>query len=239
MRRRIWSLFAVILVSVGGCATIGGSSGGAESAAEAPSGKESGGGESVGDPSAEASRESSGGGLEAPAGFSGVEVMNVFSTAKGSAVALTSGSKDSVVPIFVSQSQAMAIKLRLERRRYTRPLTHDLLDEMVEKLDGDISKVHIDAVKSGVFVGTVFVESRKGTLEFDARSSDAIALAVGNQVPIFVADGVFEEAGVPKEQFEGRGFDGGGEKMPSPEGEKPGGGGESGGDESTGEGPYF
>ena len=138
---------------------------------------------------------------ESPEGFSKATVEEVVSTAGGHAVILDDGG-ERVVPIFVGQSQAMAIKLRLERRRYSRPLTHDLLDDVVRKLGGEVIKVHIDAVKSGVFVGTVYIRQEGETHEIDARSSDAIALAVGNQVPIFVADSVFEKAGVPKEKFD-------------------------------------
>lgn len=233
MMRRTALLLALITGLVGGCATTGGNNAEGESAAQQPEGEQSD------EEGSDASEENAGAEEQSPPeGFADAEVMNVFSTASGSAVALTADEVDQVVPIFISQSQAMAIKLRLERRRYSRPLTHDLLDNIVEELDGTITKVHIDAVKSGVFVGTVFVESPDGTLEFDARSSDAIALAVGNQVPIFVADGVFEEAGVPKEKFENRGFDQKKKRMPSPEGEeeKPGEGGEGGEEEG---GPYF
>jgi len=225
-------LLALLTGLAGGCATTGGDNAD-ESAAELPKGDRSASNEGGASAESEDGSESS-----APEGFEDAEVMNVFSTGSGSAVALTADGVDQVVPIFISQSQAMAIKLRLERRRYSRPLTHDLLDNIVEELDGRITKVQIDAIKSGVFVGTVFVESPDGTLELDARSSDAIALAVGNQVPLFVAEGVFEEAGVPEEKFENRGFDQNKERMPSPEREqkKPGEG--EGGGEKEG-GPYF
>lgn len=212
------ALLLALLVGISfGCATTGGTEAGDDAAAQQREGEQSE------EEKSQTSEETAAG---APDGFADTEVMNVFSTASGSAVALSADEgTEKIVPIFISESQAMAIKLRLERRRYSRPLTHDLLDNIVEELDGEVSKVHIDAVKSGVFVGTVFVETGDQTYEFDARSSDAIALAVGNQVPIFVADGVFEEAGVPKQKLENRGFDGGRDRMPSPEEE--GGGGES------------
>lgn len=139
---------------------------------------------------------------EKPEGFAEAEVMDVVSTVGGHAVLLGGGNDKMVVPIFIDQSQAMVIKLRLERRRYSRPLTHDLLDKVVDKLGGEVVKVHIDAVKSGVFVGTVYVQGPDELHEVDARSSDAVAIAMGHEVPIFVADGVFEKAGVSRKELE-------------------------------------
>ncbi len=139
---------------------------------------------------------------EKPDGFAEAEVMDVVSTVGGHAVLLGDGNDKMVVPIFIDQSQAMVIKLRLERRRYSRPLTHDLLDKVVDKLGGEVVKVHIDAVKSGVFVGTVYVQGPDKMHEVDARSSDAVAIAMGHEVPIFVADGVFEKAGVSRKKLE-------------------------------------
>jgi len=143
-----------------------------------------------------------------PEGFTDAEVLKVVSQPGGHAVILGDGDDQWVVPIFIGQSQAMAIKLRLQRRRYSRPLTHDLLDTIVAELGGEIAKVHIDAIKSGVFVGTVYVRSEGETHEVDARSSDAIALAVGRDAPIFVAEGVFEKAGVSRDEFDERGLPG-------------------------------
>jgi bifunctional DNase/RNase len=139
---------------------------------------------------------------ERPDGFAEAEVMDVVSTVGGHAVLLGDGEDKMVVPIFIDQSQAMVIKLRLERRRYSRPLTHDLLDKVVDKLGGKVVKVHIDAVKSGVFVGTVYVQGPDKLHEVDARSSDAVAIAMGNEVPIFVADRVFKKAGVSRKELE-------------------------------------
>jgi len=139
-----------------------------------------------------------------PEGFRKAEVLHVVEVAQGFAVLLAEESHQRVIPIFVGQTEAMAIHLRLQRRRYERPLTHDLLDDMLSRLKARVVKVHIDGVKTGVFVGTVFVATATETLEFDARSSDAIALAVGNGIPIFVADDVFETAGISREELEQR-----------------------------------
>lgn len=141
-----------------------------------------------------------------PDGFETMEVFRVVPTAEGAAVILIDEDERIAVPIFVGRTIGMTIQLRLERRRYTRPLTHDLMDEMVDQLGGELLKVHIDDVKSGIFVGTVYMRDESGdVLTFDSRSSDAVAVALGHGVPIFVSRDVVEKAGVDTEQFEGGG----------------------------------
>lgn len=139
-----------------------------------------------------------------PEGFETMEVFRVVPTAEGAAVLLIDEEGRMAVPIFVGRTIAMTIQLRVERRRYTRPLTHDLLDEIIDQLGGEVLKVHIDDVKSGIFVGTVYVRDESGdVMTFDSRSSDAIALALGSGVPIFVSRDVIDKAGVDTDEFEG------------------------------------
>ena len=210
----IVTVLLVIGLGVSGCA-----SGGQTDSDEVPTAQPG----AAKDAKGKAAKKS--GGPKRPEGFRDAEVVEVLSTVGGHAVLLGQTGGDKLVPIFIGESQAMAIKLRLERRRYSRPLTHDLLDKAVEELGGEVVKVHIGAIKSGVFVGTVFIEGPKKTHELDARSSDAIALAVGNEVPIFVAREVFEKAGLSREKFEDRGLErrrrpeSPGEEEPSEEGD--------------------
>jgi bifunctional DNase/RNase len=119
----------------------------------------------------------------------------------GNAVLLVHPNDNVVVPIFIGGTEALSIQLRLERRKFTRPLTHDLLDSMMEQLGGKMVRAQVNSLKGGVFIGSVILD-RKGAdgdselIELDARPSDAIALAIGNQVPIYVAKDVIAEAGL-------------------------------------------
>jgi len=61
----------------------------------------------------------------------------------------------------------------------------------------------VDELRDGVFIGSIYIHYQGETIEFDARPSDAIALAVGNDVPIYVAKSVIEEAGILREDLEG------------------------------------
>jgi hypothetical protein len=107
-----------------------------------------------------------------------------------------------MVPIFVGGTEALSIQLRLERQRYQRPLTHDLLDAVTRELHGEFEKVQVDDLRDNVYIGTVFVRDGRRVAVIDARPSDAIAIAIGAEVPIFVARKVIEAAGVRREEFD-------------------------------------
>lgn len=108
---------------------------------------------------------------------------------------------DAVVPIFVSEDQAESIRLAFEGRPFERPLTHDLLVEMTTEFGAAINRVRIDDLSTRTFFAKIETEQyRNGEpreLTFDARPSDAIALALRTDCPIEVADDVIEEAGRP------------------------------------------
>jgi uncharacterized protein len=138
----------------------------------------------------------------------------------GSAVILATPTDPRVVPIFIGGTEALSIHLRLEHQRYQRPLTHDLLDNVVRELGGELVKVQVDELKDNVFIGTVFVRDGGRIAPLDARPSDAIALAIGADVPIFVARKVVSAAGVRKEDFE-RSHGAGADRQRDPEGPDP------------------
>jgi uncharacterized protein len=131
-----------------------------------------------------------------PRGYVEMTVVGVAPTEQGDAVLLADGANRVIVPIYVGGTESLAIQLRLRKERYARPLTHDLMDAMMRELDGSLVKVQVDSLQGSTFVGAVFVRKADREIEIDARPSDAIALALGNHVPIFVAEQVIEEAGV-------------------------------------------
>ena len=81
-------------------------------------------------------------------------------------------------------------------------MTHDLLDRVVERLGGELVKVHVDGLARNVFIGRVYFRQGDQVFDLDARPSDAVALALGNRVPIFVANRVLDEAAVRPEDLE-------------------------------------
>jgi bifunctional DNase/RNase len=103
-----------------------------------------------------------------------------------------------VLPIFIGANEAQSIALALNEEAPPRPLTHDLMKSMLESLEASVKRIEITAIREGTFYGRVYLE-RAGfeELDYDARPSDAIALALRWEAPIFVARKVFEEAAVP------------------------------------------
>ena len=115
-------------------------------------------------------------------------------------------ARDEVLPIFISPDQATSIKHALDGEPFERPLTHDLFVEMLTEFGGAIDKVRIDDLSRNTFLAKIDAEQYAGgersTVVFDARPSDAIAIALRVDCPIVVADEVLDEAGRSPEEFE-------------------------------------
>jgi bifunctional DNase/RNase len=115
-------------------------------------------------------------------------------------------ARDEAVPIFISADQAKSISHALEGEPFERPLTHDLFVEMLTEFGGAIDRVRIDALSENTFLAKIDAEQyaagERSTLTFDARPSDAIAIALRVECPILVADAVLNEAGRPPDAFE-------------------------------------
>ena len=104
------------------------------------------------------------------------------------------------LPIWIGPFETEAIVVKLQQVEVARPLTHDLLHSMIERLGGSVSHILVNELKGDYFTARVFVDQNGDLLEIDARPSDAIALAVRVGVPIFVNEAVMEEACVLPEE---------------------------------------
>lgn len=93
-------------------------------------------------------------------------------------------------PILIGISEAMAIDRRLKDIRTPRPLTHDLLADIIEKMGGRLEKIVINDLRDHTFIATLHIRSNNGMLEIDSRPSDAIALGVAFDTPIYAAEHV-------------------------------------------------
>lgn len=114
--------------------------------------------------------------------------------------------RDEVLPIFISRDQARSIQHALDGEPFDRPLTHDLFVEMLTELGGALDRVRIDGLADGTFLAKLDVEQYHGGERarkvFDARPSDALALALREECPIEIAEDVIDEAGRPTTEFE-------------------------------------
>ncbi|AUG47988.1 MULTISPECIES: bifunctional nuclease family protein [Haloarcula] len=120
-------------------------------------------------------------------------------------------AREEIVPIFVSKDQAQSMQLAMAGEPFERPLTHDLLVEMVTEFGAAIDRVRIDDLADGTFYGKIdaeqYTDDRRKDMVFDARPSDAIAISLRVDCPVVVTDDVIDEAGRPPEQFDQGGSD--------------------------------
>lgn len=106
---------------------------------------------------------------------------------------------DSVLPIVVGVSESSAIAAALEERQPMRPLTHETANNLLRALGGSVSRVIIDRVDGSTFFATVYLRCANGMFtRVDARPSDAIALAIRANAPLFVEESVLQAAGAPR-----------------------------------------
>lgn len=100
------------------------------------------------------------------------------------------------LPIWIGPCEADAITIELQDVKVARPVTHDLLKNVIGDMGGRVSHVLVKSLNEGVFYASLFVDVNGDMTEIDCRPSDAIALAVRVKVPIFVDEEVLDEAGI-------------------------------------------
>lgn len=99
-----------------------------------------------------------------------------------------------VLPIWVGLFEANAIALQIENVSTPRPMTHDLLRNVIHDLQAAVEKVVVCDLRENTFYALIYLTAGGGTLAIDARPSDAIALALRSRAPIFVEDAVIDRA---------------------------------------------
>ncbi len=107
------------------------------------------------------------------------------------------------LPIIIGTFEAQAIALELEHIKPPRPMTHDLLKNVIQSFESKLDQVYINDLSEGTFYAQIIYDRNGDQFEQDARPSDAIALAIRFDSPIFVAESVLEEAGIASESDEG------------------------------------
>ncbi|MEW6545438.1 MAG: bifunctional nuclease family protein [Bacillota bacterium] len=106
------------------------------------------------------------------------------------------------LPIWIGHLEAGSIALALEGVQPPRPITHDLLKSMLDALGARVKRVSINDLRNETFYALIEVEADGRTFEVDSRPSDALALALRTEAPIFVAEQVLEQAGVRSSEGE-------------------------------------
>lgn len=112
-----------------------------------------------------------------------------------SPIVVLKDEQDSVfLPIWVGIFEANAIALRLEEVETPRPMTHDLLTNIIGEIEGKVTRIVINDLVESTFYARIFLTLGTRQLEIDARPSDALALALRTDAPIFVAQTVLDQA---------------------------------------------
>ena len=103
---------------------------------------------------------------------------------------------NSVLPIWVGIFEANAIALQIEKIVTPRPMTHDLLKNILEDLTVEVQRIVVTELRDSTFYATIALQRGSDGFEVSSRPSDAIALAVRMAVPIFAEEGVLDEASI-------------------------------------------
>jgi bifunctional DNase/RNase len=111
-------------------------------------------------------------------------------------VILKEKDADRYLPIWIGPAEADAIAVRLQDVQVARPLTHDLLRAVITELGGTVEYVLVNDLSNDTFFARIMLQVDGRSMPIDSRPSDAIALAVRAQVPIFADESVLDKAGV-------------------------------------------
>ena len=103
------------------------------------------------------------------------------------------------LPIWIGPCEADAITVTLQEVEVPRPLTHDLLKNVITEMGGEVEHILISELKNEVFYARIVMDVNGRRLEIDSRPSDALALGVRLRVPVYIEDSVMEKAAVQPE----------------------------------------
>jgi uncharacterized protein len=115
-------------------------------------------------------------------------------------VLLKTADGNKFLPIWIGHPEAAAILMRLQGASTPRPMTHDLVTDMLEQLDAQVTRITVTELKENTFYASITVAQNGSEVEIDSRPSDAIALAVRAEAPIYANERVIEESAI---EFEG------------------------------------
>jgi len=108
------------------------------------------------------------------------------------------------LPIWIGPAEADAIAVKLQGVNVPRPLTHDLLSSVIDSLGASIESIIVSDLKSDTFYAKIILNIDGGQIEIDSRPSDALALAVRAEVPIYAEEAVLDKAGILLDEETGK-----------------------------------
>jgi hypothetical protein len=107
-----------------------------------------------------------------------------------------------IVPIWIGAQEAASISIAVSGEEPARPLSHDLMKRLLDTVGASVDRVDVTRLEEGTFYAALSLSTRDGRTTIDCRPSDAIAIASRVGAPLFVAESVIEDAGVPEDEVE-------------------------------------
>jgi bifunctional DNase/RNase len=134
-----------------------------------------------------------------------MQEMNIYGVSfdmvgKQPIVLLKTADGNKFLPIWIGHPEAAAILMKLQDAATPRPMTHDLFTDILERLEARVVRIAVTELRENTFYALITVAVDGTEIEIDSRPSDAIALAVRAEAPIYAADAVIEESAI---EFEG------------------------------------
>jgi len=123
-----------------------------------------------------------------------VKVVGIDQYSHNPVVIITDHDEKGFIPILIGGAEAAAIALELEGKKPPRPITHDLLKNVLDAFGAQLKRVVICDLKEQTYFARIYLDTKDGELDIDARPSDAIALALRTQAPIYISEDVAEKA---------------------------------------------
>jgi uncharacterized protein len=111
-------------------------------------------------------------------------------------VLLKTADGNKFLPIWIGHPEAAAILMKLQGASTPRPMTHDLLTDMLSQLEARVIRITVTELRDSTFYASITIQQDGSEIEVDSRPSDAIALAVRAEAPIFADDRVIEESAI-------------------------------------------
>ena len=135
--------------------------------------------------------------------------MNIYGVSfdivgKQPIVLLKTAEGNKFLPIWIGHPEAAAILMKLQGASTPRPMTHDLVTSMLSELEARVTRITVTELRDNTFYASITIQQDGSEIEIDSRPSDAIALAIRTEAPIFAADDVIAESAI---EFEGEEVD--------------------------------
>lgn len=129
-----------------------------------------------------------------------VTIENVSFSNLGFIIFLKKEGNEKVLPIFIGAAEAHSIAAVLNKQDFPRPLSHDLFKNVLDEIGMEVLKIHVTELVEGTFYARIFLKLAERCFDVDSRPSDAIAIALRYNAPVFVHKDVYGQAAVMLDQ---------------------------------------